>query len=92
MTRTQQKTLAFIVDYRREHGISPSHREIAAFLGVSQPRVTHLITALAGHNRVVRTGRHERNIEIVGPALAQASDAEVIAEMIRRGLNKGAQS
>lgn len=95
MTPVQHKVLAFIVNYRDEVGISPSYHEIADAMGFSRPRAHNVVAGLAAKNHIVKTGRGERCIEIVGAGMAQLSDAEVIAEFLRRKidpntLNKGA--
>lgn len=64
-------------------------------MGFTRPRAHYVVGALAAKNHIVKTGRGERCIEIVGAGLAQISDAEIIAEFLRRKLdprelNKGA--
>jgi SOS-response transcriptional repressor LexA len=88
MTRIQKQVLDFISDYVAREVISPSYQEIADFMGFSRPRAHHVVSALAAKNHIVKTGRGERCIEIVGAGLRQIPSAALLAELMRRELNK----
>ncbi len=67
LTKRQGQVLGFIIDYQREHGSSPSQREIAAFFGFRS------ITAVADHLKALRRkgylegGAHRaRSLRVVG--------------------------
>ncbi len=90
MTRIQKAVLDFIGDYVAQNNISPNYQEIALHMGFSAPRAHHVVSALAAKNHIVKTGRGERCIEIVGAGLRQIPSAALLAELMRRELNKGA--
>ncbi|MGB1674600.1 MAG: LexA family protein, partial [Limisphaerales bacterium] len=67
LTKRQGQVLGFIIDYQREHGSSPSQREIAAFFGFRS------ITAVADHLKALRRkgylegGAHRaRSLRVMG--------------------------
>lgn len=90
MTPLQHKALTFITDHVEVTGYSPSYSEIATALGRSPSQTHAVINALAAKNHIVKTGSGERNIEIVGAGLQQIPSAALLAELMRRELNKGA--
>lgn len=54
LTEKQARVLAFIVEYRREHGYSPTFDEIGAHMGISKNAVTDYIKALVKKDAVVK--------------------------------------
>ena len=67
LTKRQGQVLGFIIDYQREHGSSPSQREIAAFFGFRS------MTAVADHLKALRRkvylegGAHRaRSLRVMG--------------------------
>lgn len=65
ITRRQQDVLREIKRFQAIHGHSPSQKEIARELGISQPTVAvHLRNLQA--KRIIRKGREWGSIELTG--------------------------
>jgi SOS-response transcriptional repressor LexA len=90
MTPLQRKALDFVKQYVAVAGHSPSYDEIGASLGRARSQVHAIVNALVGQNHIVKTGRGDRNIQIVGEGLSQISSAALLAELMRLELSKGA--
>lgn len=74
MTPKQQKTLAFVVRYIGEIGMSPTYREIADHLAISSlGAAAKNVIALEGEGYLRRKGGKNRVIELSkkGEALAE---------------------
>lgn len=66
MTRLQLRAIEFIRDFRLEHGLSPTIREIATGLGLKSPgHVYRMIQLLASRGALIHRPRERRSIELI---------------------------
>lgn len=67
LTKKQKEVLAFIEGFIREHGFTPSYREIASGLGLSSPSTIHQHIQALCEKGVINTGEDgcARSIELV---------------------------
>jgi SOS-response transcriptional repressor LexA len=68
MASRKLQALGFIKRYYLEHGASPSQREIASAIGVSQPRVQALVRDLERDGLVKRVHGQRRGIMLANRA------------------------
>ena len=76
LTARQREILEFIRDYRREHGISPTHREIRERFGYSSYGTVHKhLRLLEQKGYLKRHWNQKRGVELTRPA-AEVGAAE----------------
>lgn len=92
MTPLQHKALGFIGDHIRIFGFSPSYGEIASAIGKARSQTHAVVNALVAQGHLVKSGRGDRNLSLVGQGLEHFSDAALAAEQLRRALTRGQQS
>ncbi len=84
LTQKQSELLTFIETFMAVERVSPSFEEMKAALNLkSKSGVHRLISALEERGFVRRLPNRARAIEIGNP-LARFSDAELVAEFVRR--------
>lgn len=90
LTRRQDDILRYLDRYIAKTGTAPSYVEIGAEFGLaSKSGVKRLLDCLEERGAIRRLYGRARAIEIVRPrssTLMRASDAELLAEVDRRGL------
>lgn len=66
MTKRQTEALAFIKSFIKEHGHSPTHREIADHLGLASKSGVHrIIESLTEQGKVRRVKYRHRTVEVL---------------------------
>ncbi len=67
LTKQQRRVLDAVEHFVREHGYTPSYREIAVHLGLSSPATVHQHIQALCEKGVINTGEHgiARSIEVV---------------------------
>jgi SOS-response transcriptional repressor LexA len=82
LTARQQQMYDFVRDFRKEHGFSPSVREIGAALRIASPNgVLCHVKALVKKGYLTRVWNTSRSFRLVGdePGDLAASHAELLA-------------
>jgi repressor LexA len=64
-TPKQKEVLDFLTEYIREHGMSPTRKEIAVALKIKPPSVNSLIDGLVERGQITRGRWRPRSIEPV---------------------------
>lgn len=73
MTPALRSTLVYLVDYRNRYGFSPSERDIAAALGISQNGARTRLQALERRGMIRRSQRvRHRSIQVTQEGVAVA--------------------
>ncbi len=88
MTPRMRDALDYISAHIRQHGSSPSYRQIGEALGIiAKSGVHRLVSELEEAGRIRRDPGKPRSIEIIGDRLLTAQPTtDLVAELRRRGV------
>jgi SOS-response transcriptional repressor LexA len=85
VTEKQAAALAFIEDEIAAGRASPNTVELAEAVGCGTGEIARIIGALESFGYITRIAGRKRNIRLCHPAVKQASDEALAAELTARG-------